>query len=77
MNSGAMFIPEKQDKPCVMVGLGTGIAPFRSMIQDRHKSKTEGANVGPMALFFGNRHKETEWLYKDELINYNNNDVLT
>jgi len=35
MNAGSMFIPEKPNKPCLMVGLGTGIAPFRAMIQER------------------------------------------
>jgi len=35
MNAGASTIPEGQKKPYVMVGLGTGIAPLRAMVQDR------------------------------------------
>jgi len=66
MNAGASTIPEGQKKPYVMVGLGTGIAPLRAMVQDRYYGKKNGEECGPMALFFGNRHKKTEFLYGNE-----------
>jgi len=69
MNAGGICIPDGQEKPYVMVGLGTGIAPFRAMIQDRQHAKNQGEKTGPMALFFGNRHKKTEFLYGEEFEN--------
>jgi len=62
MNAGGITIPDTANVPYVMVGLGTGIAPFRAMVQDRWQSKKEGEKTGPMALFFGNRHEKTEFL---------------
>jgi len=49
-----------------MVGLGTGIAPFRAMIQDRYNAKENKEEVGKMALFFGNRNKKNEFLYQSD-----------
>jgi len=60
-----------------MVGLGTGIAPFRAMVQDRYQSKKEGAKTGPMALFFGNRHEKTEFLYGEEFRHMMDEGIVT
>lgn len=49
-----------------MVGLGTGIAPLRAMVQDRAVAKANGEKCGQMALFFGNRNKKNEFLYENE-----------
>lgn len=70
MNAGSVTIPEGQTKPYIMVGLGTGMAPLRAMIQDRAVAKTNGEECGPMALFFGNRNAKNEFLYKDEIEGY-------
>ncbi len=51
------------DVPIVMIGPGTGVAPFRSFLQHR---KATGA-MGPSWLFFGERNRATDYLYGDEL----------
>ncbi|ELU40211.1 P450 family fatty acid hydroxylase [Rhizoctonia solani AG-1 IA] len=53
------------EKPVVMFATGTGIAPFRSMIQDRWVRARQGEKVGKMILFFGCRDPKKEFLYAD------------
>lgn len=56
-------LPEDGATPIIMVGPGTGIAPFRAFWQQR---VADGA-TGPMWLFFGNPYKATDGCYEDEL----------
>lgn len=55
--------PEDLSVPVIMVGPGTGIAPFRAFLQDR---EANGAS-GPTWLFFGDRNRATDFLYEDEI----------
>ncbi len=52
----------KEDKPIIMIGSGTGIAPFRSFIQERGETNASGENW----LFFGNSHFNSDFLYQTE-----------
>lgn len=65
-------VPEDPKKPMIMVGPGTGIAPFRAFIEERSVTKAEGKNW----LFFGDQHEATDFLYKDELLGYQEQGVL-
>ena len=56
-------LPEDGATPIIMVGPGTGIAPFRAFWQQRVIDKA----AGPMWLFFGNPYKATDACYEDEL----------
>ena len=56
-----------------MVGPGTGIAPFRSFIQERAVTKENGRSW----LFFGDQHSASDFLYQDELEQYQKDGVLT
>ena len=56
-------LPADDTHPIVMVGPGTGIAPFRAFLQER---KARGAK-GDSWLFFGDQHEASDFLYKDEL----------
>lgn len=47
-------MPDHHETPFILTGLGTGIAPIRSIIQDRVHAHDQGQKVGPMGLFFGN-----------------------
>ncbi|MCD2196200.1 sulfite reductase flavoprotein subunit alpha [Actinomycetospora endophytica] len=51
------------DVPMIMVGPGTGVAPFRAFLQQRREQGARGANW----LFFGDRQREHDFLYGDEL----------
>ena len=56
-------LPEDGDTPIIMVGPGTGIAPFRAFWEERIASGAKGGNW----LFFGNPYRATDFCYEDEL----------
>lgn len=56
-------LPENPDTPLIMVGPGTGIAPFRAFLEDRKVTGAKGRNW----LFFGNPHRATDYLYQTEI----------
>lgn len=66
-------LPDNPDTPVIMVGPGTGIAPFRAFLQQR---EVEGAK-GKTWLFFGDQRRATDFLYEDEWNDYLARGILT
>ena len=62
--------PENTEIPMIMVGSGTGVAPFRGFLQERAAQQAEGADVARSLLFFGCRTSHSDLLYTDELAGY-------
>lgn len=60
-SSHSFFLPENPHADLIMIGPGTGVAPYRAFLQHRLKSGSKGKNW----LFFGERHKATDYLYED------------
>jgi sulfite reductase (NADPH) flavoprotein alpha-component len=56
-------MPENPDTPMIMVGPGTGVAPFRAFLQERKATGAKGRNW----LFFGDQREATDFLYREEL----------
>ena len=62
--------------PILMIGPGTGVAPFRGFIQEASYMKQKTLAVGDMSLFFGCRSSSKDFIYKDELLTAANSGVL-
>jgi sulfite reductase (NADPH) flavoprotein alpha-component len=65
--------PEKGDVPMIMVGPGTGIAPFRAFLEERRAAGAKGKNW----LFFGDQKASADFLYREELTALQSSGVLT
>ncbi|GMM49433.1 NADPH--hemoprotein reductase [Starmerella bacillaris] len=63
-------LPAKSTVPIIMVGAGTGVAPFRAFIRERGVMQSKGRECGPAMLFFGNRNRATDFLYEEEWPQY-------
>jgi len=66
-------LPSGLDKPVIMVGPGTGVAPFRAFLEEREANGAIGKNW----LFFGDRHFTTDFLYQSELLSLHKKGLLT
>uniref|UniRef100_A0AAQ5XP09 NADPH--hemoprotein reductase n=1 Tax=Amphiprion ocellaris TaxID=80972 RepID=A0AAQ5XP09_AMPOC len=70
-------LPFKATNPVIMIGPGTGIAPFMGFIQERGWLKQQGKEVGETVMYFGCRHKNEDYLYQEELEEAEKTGVLT
>ncbi|MGW0863382.1 diflavin oxidoreductase [Streptomyces sp. NPDC002611] len=71
--NASFSVPADDDAPMVMIGPGTGIAPFRGFLHERAARGASGRNW----LFFGDRNRETDFVYQDELTELQQRGVLT
>ncbi|ORW97332.1 reductase [Mycobacterium sp. IEC1808] len=65
--------PSEPDTPMIMIGPGTGIAPFRGFLQERRAL----GHTGPNWLFFGEQHAATDFYYRDEIEQMRADGLLT
>ena len=66
-------LPEDDNKDIIMIGPGTGIAPFRAFLQERQIQKSEGKSW----LFFGDQTKDNDFIYEKELNQMIKDGILT
>ncbi|WP_405649232.1 sulfite reductase flavoprotein subunit alpha [Streptomyces sp. NBC_00019] len=71
--NASFSVPADDDSPVIMIGPGTGIAPFRGFLHERAARGASGRNW----LFFGDQHRETDFVYEDELTELQKRGVLT
>uniref|UniRef100_A0A673IHY9 NADPH--cytochrome P450 reductase n=1 Tax=Sinocyclocheilus rhinocerous TaxID=307959 RepID=A0A673IHY9_9TELE len=70
-------LPFKSTNPVIMVGPGTGIAPFMGFVQERGWLKEQGKDVGDTVLYYGCRYKNEDFLYQEDLEEFEKTGVLT
>jgi len=70
-------LPAQPQTPIIMIGPGTGLAPFRGFIQERNFQREQGKPVGDTILYFGCRKASEDYLYEDEIKEYMDNGTLT
>jgi sulfite reductase (NADPH) flavoprotein alpha-component len=66
-------VPQDGDRPMIMIGPGTGVAPFRGFLQERRARGDRGRNW----LFFGEQRRASDFYYQDELLGYQADGLLT
>ncbi|MEJ2478607.1 MAG: flavodoxin domain-containing protein [Acidihalobacter sp.] len=69
----AFRLPEDGDRPIIMIGAGTGVAPYRAFLQEREVLGAPGRNW----LFFGDRNFRTDFLYQREWLQWRDDGLLT
>ena len=71
--NGNFRLPEDTSAPIIMIGPGTGLAPFRAFLEERQAKGEPGKNW----LFFGDQRKKLDYLYEDQLEGMHKDGVLT
>lgn len=59
-------LPSDPKKPVIMIGPGSGVAPFRGFVQERAALAAKGETVGQTILFYGCRNRKEDFLYQNE-----------
>jgi sulfite reductase (NADPH) flavoprotein alpha-component len=65
-------LPESADTDVIMIGPGTGVAPFRGFLEERAATGAAGRNW----LFFGDQHRATDFLYEEDFVSFQRRGVL-
>ncbi|MCC7375615.1 MAG: flavodoxin domain-containing protein [Verrucomicrobiales bacterium] len=63
LHANSAFRPPAGDVPLIMIGPGTGIAPFRAFLEERRAVGANGRNW----LFFGDQHERSDYLYREQI----------
>jgi sulfite reductase (NADPH) flavoprotein alpha-component len=66
-------LPENPDTPIIMIGPGTGVAPFRAYLQERQVTGAKGRNW----LFFGAQHEKCDFAYREDFEAFMKEGILT
>lgn len=70
--SAHFHIPDDDSVPLIMIGPGTGVAPFRAFLEEREARGAKGKNW----LFFGDQHEACDYLYRDQIEAWSKTGVL-
>ncbi|KAF9761870.1 hypothetical protein IL306_003648 [Fusarium sp. DS 682] len=66
VRSSTFRLPFDPTVPILMIGPGTGVAPFRGFVRERVSMQRQGKSFAPMTLFYGCRKRDEDFLYEDE-----------
>lgn len=65
-------LPKSAETPIIMIGVSTGIAPFRAILQEREAMQ----QTGKTWLIWGNKYRDKDFLYYDEIVHFKSNGIL-
>jgi cytochrome P450 / NADPH-cytochrome P450 reductase len=69
--------PADASVPIILIGPGTGFAPFRGFLEERAAQRVKGARTGQIHLFFGCKHPDHDWLCRDEMERWRDSGLIT
>lgn len=72
-----MKLPPNPQQPVIMSGLGTGMAPFKAIVEEKLWQKQQGYDIGEVYLYLGSRHKREEYLYGELWEAYKDAGIIT
>ena len=70
-------LPMKSSVPIIMIGPGTGFAPFRGFLQEKQWQKEQNKPLGEVVLYYGCRREATDFIYREEVENWVEQGVIT
>ncbi|XP_063534878.1 methionine synthase reductase [Cydia strobilella] len=76
-NMAEFSLPHNIENPLLLIATGTGIAPFIGFLEERELMKSKNSKMGEVWLFFGCRNPNLDYLYQEELEQYEDNLTLT
>ena len=68
---------DQTNTPIICVGPGTGVVPYIGFLQDREVERKQGQERAPAYLFFGCRRKDVDYIYRQDLEEWERSGVLT
>ena len=66
-NHAGFYLPKDSTTPIILIGAGTGLAPFMGFLQERATQGNQNIDIGQTLLFFGCRHPRQDYIYQEEL----------
>ena len=72
-----MKLPPRPEQPVIMSGLGTGLAPFKAIVEEKMWQMQQGMKIGKIFLFLGSRHKREEYLFGELWEAYKDAGIIT
>lgn len=76
MRRSQFKLPFRTKYPVIMIGPGTGLAPFRGFLQERTWSKSRGKEIGKNVLFTGFRTELSDYIYEEDLEEFQKSGIL-
>ncbi|KAF1331738.1 Nadph-cytochrome p450 reductase, partial [Globisporangium splendens] len=70
-------LPVDPKTPIILIGPGTGIAPMRAFLHERAQQQKNGVEIGESILYFGCRRRDEDYIYRDELEQFQSAGVLS
>lgn len=77
VRTSTFHLPSDMSKPVIMVGPGTGMAPFVGFLQQRRAMMEKGSKLGPAHMFFGCRKKNEDFIYGDDQVQAEKDGVIS
>eukprot|EP01105_Mastigella_eilhardi_P016985 TRINITY_DN38_c0_g3_i1.p1 TRINITY_DN38_c0_g3~~TRINITY_DN38_c0_g3_i1.p1 ORF type:complete len:1209 (-),score=302.45 TRINITY_DN38_c0_g3_i1:136-3645(-) len=77
VHEGSLRPPTESTAPMLLVGLGTGLAPMRALLQDRLQDKHSGLSVGSVTLYQACRFKDKDFILQEEMKHFLDEGVLS